>query len=89
MNQEVFDAFIEKYDLYSFDGLIRVNLRGGHRHHAVWITDLPPLGKSVDGKFAGIPEGRSVFYVFDKKSFVVWSIDQIKSLECLQQEYLV
>lgn len=88
MTKEKFQEIIEKYNLYSFDGLIRVVLKDGTNHEAAWILDIPPLGKSIDGKFEGLPDEFNLFYVFNAKVFAVWNYDQIEDIICLQQNYL-
>ena len=89
MNKLNFDEFIEKYDLYSFDGLLSVTLIDGSKHQAVWIQGIPELGKSVDGKFEGLPDDHQLFYVFDVKMFAVWKYEQIEDISCMQQKYLI
>lgn len=88
MTRDEFDDFIEKYDLYSFDGLIQVSLKSGSIHRAVWITDIPPLEPSIDGTFKGEEDDPGVYYLFDEEQYKVWYPAEIERLECLQQHYL-
>lgn len=88
MTRETFDEIISKEALYSFDGLIKVTLKDGTSHEAVWILGVPPLGQSVDGKFHGLKEEYNLFFVFDRNEFAVWSYDEIEEMVCLQQNYL-
>ncbi len=88
MTEKEITAFVDKYTLHCFDGLIEVELNDGTRHRAVWITVLPGLDKSVDGKFQGVNDEWSVFYLFDEKKYEVWHPSEIKNLKCLQQNYL-
>jgi hypothetical protein len=88
MTKEKFEEIIEKYNLYSFDSLIKVDLKDGASHEAVLILTIPELGKSIDGKFEGLPDEFNLFYVFNAKVFAVWNYDQIEDIICLQQNYL-
>lgn len=87
MTKEQFDDFIAENDLYGFDGLIKLTLKNEQTHEAVWLTTLPQLEKSVDGKFGGMPE-KEVFFLLGENEYLVCSPKEIKSLECLQKNYL-
>lgn len=87
MTKEQFDDFIAENDLYGFDGLIKIALENGQKHEAVWLTTLPQLEKSADGKFGGMPE-KEVFYLFGRNEYLVCSPEEIKDLECLQNHFL-
>jgi len=87
MTNNDFFEFIDEHSLHSFDGLIAVTLTDGTTHRAVWITTLPELLPSVDGKFEGRPEIQ-VFYVMDNNQYVCWLPAQIEKLECIQERYL-
>ncbi|HDR51580.1 MAG TPA: hypothetical protein ENN90_08165 [Mariniphaga anaerophila] len=87
MTKEQFDDFIAKNDLYGFDGLIKITLENGQAHEAVWITTLPQLEKSTDGKFGGIAE-KEVFFLFGKNEYLVCGAEEIIDLDCLQKKYL-
>jgi len=89
MTKDSFDDFIAEFDLYSFDGLIKVTLIDGTSHEAVWITGLPPPGKAIDGRFEGLSDEFNVFYLINTKTFAVWEFKQIDNMVCLQQNYLV
>jgi hypothetical protein len=87
MTSQEFHQFIHSNELYNSDGLLHLELSDGSTHNAVWITSLPELGKSVDGIFNGQPE-QEVFYLFNTNSYAVHDISNIRSLVCLQKEYL-
>lgn len=75
-------------DLYSFDGLIKVTLKDGSSHNAVWILGIPELGKSGDNSFEGLPDNHQLFYEFDTQWYAVWTVEEIDELTCIQQRYL-
>lgn len=87
MTKEQFDDFIAENDLYGFDGLIKIALENGEEHEAVWLTTLPQLEKSADGKFGGMPE-KEVFFLFGKNEYLVIGPEEIMGLECLKKQYL-
>jgi hypothetical protein len=87
MTKKQFDDFIAKNNLYGFDGLIKITLENEQEHEAVWLTTLPQLEKSTDGKFGGTPE-KEVFFFFGKNEYLVCGTDKIKDLFCLQKNYL-
>ena len=88
MTEKQFDEFIVQHDLFYSDGMINIILKDGSTHNAVWITALPPLEKSVKGKFDGLPAGNELFYDFDSKKYSVWNCGNIEKTNCVQQEYL-
>ena len=87
MTRNDFNAFINRYKLYSFDGLIKVQFKDGNIYEAVWVTGLPPLDKSIDGKFEGLSE-QELFYLFDEKRYVTYPVEEIEDMTCLQETYL-
>ncbi|MEI7525344.1 MAG: hypothetical protein WCJ95_13485 [Mariniphaga sp.] len=87
MTKDQFIEFIDEYELYSFDDLIEIIHLDGMVYNGVWISSTPPLDESMDGKFAGKAE-HEIFYLFEIDQFVVWLVDEIKSIKCLQQGYL-
>lgn len=88
MTRERFNEIIAEYNLYSFDGLIKVTLIDGISHEAIWISGIPPLSKAKDGSFDGLPDEFNLFYVLNAKSFAVWNYNQIEDIICIQQNYL-
>ena len=87
MTKDQFREFIDEYELYSFDDLIEITQVDGSIHKGVWISSTPPLDESIDGKFSGKEESE-IFYLFENDQFVVWHVDEILELKCLQQGYL-
>ena len=87
MTQDEFNAFINRYALYDADGLIKITLEDDSTYEGIWILTIPSLDKSIDGKFEGL-SSCELFYLFDMDSFATWTLDQIKSLDCLQTDYL-
>ena len=89
MKKSTFYKFAREQEITSFNARVRVKLQDGTSHDAVWITGLPDLDPSVDGKFEGIiGDERQVFYLFDERRYAVWPVSQIESLKLLQAEYL-
>ena len=87
MTKDQFGEFIDEYQLYSFEDLIEIIHMDGSVQNGVWISSTPPLDESMDGKFAGKAE-HEIFYLFESDRYVVWSVDDLQSLRCLQQGYL-
>ncbi len=87
MTKDEFSDFIDEYNLYAFDGLILIAHENGLIHKGIWITSTPPLEKSSDGTFAGKDE-YEIFYLLDIDHFVVWSVAEIRSVKCLEQNFL-
>lgn len=88
MEKTEIDDFINSNALHLFDGLVEIILKDQTTYRGVWITTLPPLDRSIDGKFEGKPEAE-VFYLFEQDQYVVWAADEILGLKCLQQGYLL
>lgn len=87
MTKDQFNDFIDAYELYSFDDLIEITHVDGLTYQGVWISSTPPLDESTDGKFAGKGE-YEIFYLFESDRFVIWSIDEVTTLNFLQKGYL-
>ena len=87
MTKDQLNEFIDENELYSFDDLIEIIHTDGSVHNGVWISSTPPLDESLDGKFAGKAE-HEIFYLFESDRFVIWSVDELRGLKCLQQGYL-
>ena len=87
MTAQEFHQFIHSNELFNSDGLLHLELSDGSTHNAVWITSLTELGCSVDGTFEGQPD-QEVFYLFNTNSYAVHNISKIRSLVCIQKDYL-
>jgi hypothetical protein len=87
MTRKDFNAFINQYKLYSFDGLVKVQFNDGNIYEAVWVTGLPQLDKSVDGKFTGLPE-QELFYLFAEKRYTTYPVEEIEQISCIREKYL-
>lgn len=89
MKKKCFSRFVNENNITSFDALIRVRLNDGTVHEAVWITGLPDLSPSFDGRFNGIiGDERQVFYLFDTGEYAIWPLSSIDAMEVLQEGYL-
>ena len=87
MTRKDFNAFINQYNLYNFDGLVKVKFKDDKIYDAVWVTGLAQLGKSDDGKFEGLPE-QELFYLFDEKRYATYPVEEIEDISCIQERYL-
>ena len=87
MTTKAFYEFIDKYNLHFSDGLIKVTFSDNSSYEAIWITTIPDLRKSMDGKFDGLPE-HELFYLIKEQKYYFRPVEDILELHCVQQNYL-
>jgi len=89
MKKSEFHEFVNDKKITGFDAKIRLALKDGSCHEAVWVTWLPDLDPSVDGVFPGfIGDEQQVFFLLDENRYMVLPVSQVESLQLLQPGYL-